>query len=645
MGTLRAALVACLVTGCGLITDPAYPFDAGSTRADSGSTDIGIDATKTMDVFDASDAGTSDEDAVGVSDVSDEGMDVAAMDLGRDVSDEDSGAVVIADRPTADRSDVTVTVTDVGNVCTPEGRVAQRLIAPLSGSVVDDDDPMLVFLGSSPGCARTRVLLCPTPAVGMDCAEHLPSPTEWTAGTWRVRLPRGLRGRGTVFWTVAEMPGRSPPTPPPWMYLVVGLRPAGGASVAPPPPWGAVPDFDRNGRSEVVFGLENQGRAMVFFSTGSGLFRDPVPITDPAQGFGRIARAVGDIDGDGFPDIGVGSEGPPFVRVFRGGPTNETFAQRQLAPMVPTMADVSLSDFAGIGDWNDDGFGDLAAALHGPAEGGTIYLTVCEGPMFAQCAEVRRFVGVAERRARILHTGARDGETPFSTILLGNNRVASFLRGPLDPQSRRPTIVANDSDRDSLLRSFNRESFDGALCLGDWTRDGNPELVFLVGQRMHIVTAQRPLGTRVGVEAMSFSVRPQCERLEAVAELGGSDAPDILCSSRDGRFLVGYVLPTVPSTTAPFSDMIEVPVALSEGVGLLITAGEFVTPSPTFSDDLVVARLSAFETPMGERAVLLHVRAGPVTQSNLVNLVTSAPAMTLGMVRGEPREVFLAPGR
>lgn len=77
--------------------------------------------------------------------------------------------------------------------------------------------------------------------------------------------------------------------------------------------------------------------------------------------FGQSLASVGDFNGDGFDDIAVGAPGGlGQVFVYFGGPASDTAADVVLVPGVPNNGYAFGVSVAGIGDFNDDGYDDIA---------------------------------------------------------------------------------------------------------------------------------------------------------------------------------------------------------------------------------------------------------------------------------------------
>jgi hypothetical protein len=125
-------------------------------------------------------------------------------------------------------------------------------------------------------------------------------------------------------------------------------------------------DVNGDGFADVVIGSQSSaygyGRAYVYYGSASGLGGTPGVTLDSPQGnlnFGTSVAGAGDVNGDGFGDVLVaGTYGfAEYLGSAAGIPATPT-------TYITTFPDPSLIEFAtvaGIGDVNGDGFADVGA--------------------------------------------------------------------------------------------------------------------------------------------------------------------------------------------------------------------------------------------------------------------------------------------
>jgi hypothetical protein len=156
------------------------------------------------------------------------------------------------------------------------------------------------------------------------------------------------------------------------------------------------PDCDGDGRDDLLIGANMNGRSpfgpgkAYVFSSGSGTQLRSWAGTSPGDYSSFIAR-MGDVNGDGFEDIGIGSErfsGPSGVRAGKLDVYSGRNLGRLLATIQGTHAEESLgatNNGGGAvyaGDLNDDGYADFAVP--------SVFF---DGPAGVGCGRVQIFAG------------------------------------------------------------------------------------------------------------------------------------------------------------------------------------------------------------------------------------------------------------
>jgi len=296
----------------------------------------------------------------------------AAMDVAGDDAD-DLGART----DVTDASDVTDTadVTDASPDAAPDASIdvpidamcggsdaacpptEPRLIAPVSGSVVTARRPTLRWQLAT-GATGTTIDVCRDRA----CAT-----VESTFATAldRASVPVDLTP-GVHWWRAAGTVAGSRVTAfsPTWV-LTSGSRTGLPESVI-----GRMLDLDGDGYADLATSTSGAGRAVYEIRGGSRTVADrgtAIHSTGSAADrrddlFGERLSAAGDVDGDGFTDLLVGSRGYSSERgaawLVRGGPVTGERVPTRIDP--PPLAGAEFgSGVAGAGDVNGDGYGDL----------------------------------------------------------------------------------------------------------------------------------------------------------------------------------------------------------------------------------------------------------------------------------------------
>ncbi len=195
-----------------------------------------------------------------------------------------------------------------------------------------------------------------------------------------------VNGDGTPDIAVATGPG----TPTRWavisganpnQFLVQPIPAFGGSEDFTGGAYVSVGDFTSDGKAEIVISADQGGGPRVTIYAYSPTLPPPAQanffaIAD-TNFRGGVRTAVGDINGDGVPDLAVaaGIGGGPRIALFDG--TTVLTTQAKLTGDFFAF-DTSLRDgaYVAIGDVNGDGFGDL---IYGAGDGGAPRVLVVSG--------------------------------------------------------------------------------------------------------------------------------------------------------------------------------------------------------------------------------------------------------------------------
>lgn len=114
-----------------------------------------------------------------------------------------------------------------------------------------------------------------------------------------------------------------------------------------------VADFNADGRQDIVLSDAFAGGVVVLLGQGDGGFAAPLTSTFSGRAYGL---AVGDVNGDGFPDVAVSLTGPTSTIEVSLGNGDGT-----LRTAVPVTTQTTLGAL-GLGDFDGDRRADLVAA-------------------------------------------------------------------------------------------------------------------------------------------------------------------------------------------------------------------------------------------------------------------------------------------
>jgi hypothetical protein len=349
-------------------------------------------------------------------------------------------------------------------------RTIPRPIAPLSTSTVTSRRPTFRWeLGASIDGARLE--LC----ADRNCASVI----ETLDVTGTSAQPTSELPPGVVFWRLYGRSGTEVGAEhsPPW-EIFVGQR-----SAPIDTSWGTVLDINGDGFADVAVGDpaadSSTGRVEIYLGSPTGLAESPaVTLVGPdgAGGyFGPLALSLGDINGDGLPELAVqareADSGAGRVHVYLGATDR---IDTEPAFSLDDAGGHFGSDMSSVGDFNGDGYCDYV--IGGP---GVALAFLYLGSPTARPSSTSRIYhddgttslfGIAISGGDINGDGLGDFAVGSSHALSYAGRVHVFLG-----RTSVPMLIAASTFRERPADAFTR--FGSALAIaGDLNGDGFSEL-------------------------------------------------------------------------------------------------------------------------------------------------------------------------
>lgn len=140
----------------------------------------------------------------------------------------------------------------------------------------------------------------------------------------------------------------------------------------------ALGDVNGDGRADVVgcnvFHDSSRGRLLLFLTDATGaLATTPVPVSgSTAAGHFCADHSVGDVNGDGFADVFVGANSELRARLFLGGPGG--LSSTPAATLGPADGGGFSFSTEVVGDVNGDGYPDVAVGANEAMSTGRVYV-------------------------------------------------------------------------------------------------------------------------------------------------------------------------------------------------------------------------------------------------------------------------------
>jgi len=362
-------------------------------------------------------------------------------------------------------------------------------------------------------------------------------------------------------------------------------------------PWNVViGDVDGDGRPDVVFTNPISNTVSVFRNTstsGSINASSFASELDFTTGLDPLSVAIGDVDGDGKPDLVIANNGSNTVSVLRNTCTSGSITANSFAPKVDFMT-TSFPTGIAIGDVDGDGKPDLVITNNGSNTVSVLRNTCTSGSITANsfAPKVDFTTGSAPTCVAV---GDVDGDGKQDLVVANErgNTVSVFRNtctsGFITISSFAPKI------------DFPMISEPHCVSIGDIDGDGKPDLV-VSDLLSNTVSVLRNTSTSGSVTTSSFAPKVDFTTgwvswSVAIGDVDGDGKPDLITANYNDSS-ISVLRNMIGGTSSQTTFQKTYGGAADEDIGNLLEApdGGYVTVGNTKSCTQTVADLCIFKT-------------------------------------------------
>jgi hypothetical protein len=316
----------------------------------------------------------------------------------------------------------------------------------------------------------------------------------------------------------------------------------------------AVGDLDGDGKPDLVVANNSSNVVSVFRNTstaGSITTASFATHVDFAAGSSPTCVAIGDIDGDGKPDIAVTNTGSNTISVFRNTGASGSMTTSSFAAKVD-LATGSSPEIVAIGDLDGDGKPDLGVTNNASSTVSVFRNTSIAGSISAS-SFASRIDLTAGANPFGLAVGDLDGDGKLDLVVSSQiNNAVSVFRNTSTSGSITASSFAPKVDFATGTNPF-------SVAIGDLDGDGKPDLA-VANSGTNTVSVLRNTSTSGSVTASSFAGEVEFTSggnpySVAIGDIDGDSKPELVTANNNVNTLsvmlntVGSVVPTITVAT------------------------------------------------------------------------------------------------
>jgi hypothetical protein len=316
----------------------------------------------------------------------------------------------------------------------------------------------------------------------------------------------------------------------------------------------AVGDLDGDGKPDLVVANNSSNVVSVFRNTstaGSITTASFATHVDFAAGSSPTCVAIGDIDGDGKPDIAVTNTGSNTISVFRNTGPSGSMTTSSFAAKID-LATGSTPEMVAIGDLDGDGKPDLAVTNNASSTVSVFRNTSIAGSISASSFASRIDLTTGANPFG-LAVGDLDGDGKLDLVVSSQiNNAVSVFRNTSTSGSITASSFAPKVDFATGTNPF-------SVAIGDLDGDGKPDLA-VANSGTNTVSVLRNTSTSGSMTASSFAAKVDFTSggnpySVAIGDIDGDSKPELVTANNNVNTLsvmlntVGSLVPTIVVAT------------------------------------------------------------------------------------------------